>query len=199
MRRVPQALLVPILAVALALLAEDVSAQGSLTFDLCGTIVPGVTCPLVFQAAGGGTIFQLSTYGSFGVGDEVHVVGTIDPGCFTICMQGQCIVVSLIELCTPIPPPLDEYVRGDCNDDGTTNIADAIFELAALFTPGAEQPACDDACDTNDDGSLDIADAIAALTALFGVPPVPLPAPNPACGEDPTDGDALDCAAFGGC
>lgn len=83
--------------------------------------------------------------------------------------------------------------RGDCNGDDTFNIADVVFMLGFLFSGGgvAPEPGCADACDGNDDGQLNIADAINTLAGLFGVT-VPLPAPYPGCGPDPTP-DLLDC------
>ena len=92
-----------------------------------------------------------------------------------------------------------QFQRGDCNGDGSTNIADAIFHLLVLFPAAGVPPApvCRDACDSNDDGGLDIADAISTLVALFGAPPIPLPEPL-ACGVDPT-ADALSCLQYAGC
>ncbi|MGE3165387.1 MAG: PKD domain-containing protein [Planctomycetota bacterium] len=86
------------------------------------------------------------------------------------------------------------FIRGDCNADGTYNIADPISMLGILFS-GAPAPLCNDACDCNDDGSLDIGDAICMLSGLFGSPAVPPAAPHPNCGPDPT-ADALGCASF---
>ena len=91
------------------------------------------------------------------------------------------------------------FVRGDCNDDATFNLADAIFALSVSF-PGAGAPPtpnCDKACDANDDGLRDIADAITMLGSLFGGEP-PLPAPNPTCGVDPTP-DTLTCNQSSAC
>lgn len=101
---------------------------------------------------------------------------------------------------TPFAPPVGvQFVRGDCNADGSLNIADAVFTLNVLFPIGAPPiPDCDDACDANDDDSQNIADAVAILTALFGAPPVPLPAPL-TCGVDPTDTDLFDCMTFVAC
>jgi hypothetical protein len=95
----------------------------------------------------------------------------------------------------PSSPPA-EFVRGDANDDGGIDLADAIATLAHLFA-GAPPPGCRDAADANDDGALDISDPVALLAALFaaGTPPPPL---HPACGPDPT-ADGLGCAAFAGC
>lgn len=89
------------------------------------------------------------------------------------------------------------YLRGDCNTDGSANVADAIFLLANLFSGGALS-SCIDGCDSNDDGSLNIADAIHLLAFLFsgGAPPAPPGALN--CGPDPT-ADTLDCLTPGPC
>lgn len=92
-----------------------------------------------------------------------------------------------------------EFVRGDCNNDGMVNIADAIFLLSVLFPTGVPAvPDCDDACDSNDDGTSNIADAVAALAALFGSPPVPLPGPS-SCGVDVDDSDPLTCSGYQHC
>ena len=99
-----------------------------------------------------------------------------------------------------VPGCEGSFVRGDCNNDGANNIADAIFFLGFLFPgPGGSPPlACLDACDANDDGVLDIADAISTLASLFANPPIPLPAPYPDCGEDPS-GDMLICGGYAHC
>ncbi|MEM7165503.1 MAG: hypothetical protein AAF581_08565 [Planctomycetota bacterium] len=92
------------------------------------------------------------------------------------------------------------FDRGDCNADGTTNIADAVFLLASLFPPPGAPPAmvgCQDACDANDDDALNISDAVRLLNALFG-PATPLPSPYGSCGIDPTHG-VLDCVDHEAC
>ncbi|MGE3164399.1 MAG: hypothetical protein AB7O52_05815 [Planctomycetota bacterium] len=94
-------------------------------------------------------------------------------------------------------PVGDMFKRGDCNNDGGFNIADAVYLLGNLF-PGANPPNvlnCRDACDGNNDGGLNIADAVAILAALFGSPAVPLPPPFGMCGLD-TGMDALDCVNY---
>ncbi len=85
-----------------------------------------------------------------------------------------------------------EFVRSDCDASAETDISDAIFLLAHLFTGGAA-PGCDDACDANDDGAKDISDATWMLNYLFlgGDPP---PDPFPECGADGTPDDGLACA-----
>jgi len=103
--------------------------------------------------------------------------------------------IALFELPTPCPPGTGQFVRGDANDDGGVNIADAVFLLNQLFVPGSLASTCQDATDFNDDGGVNIADAVTLLNALF-VPGSPgLPAPSPACGDDPTS-DSLTCDSF---
>lgn len=95
--------------------------------------------------------------------------------------------------CGPSGDP--EFRRGDSNADGNFDISDAVYSLAALFTPGAPSPSCADAGDANDDGGYDISDAVYTLASLF-TPGAPLPgAPHPTCGVDPT-ADTLDCASY---
>jgi len=102
--------------------------------------------------------------------------------------------VLFVLLALPVAPAIaQDFRRGDCNGDSGIDIGDAITVLGILFSGGAP-PGCPDACDANDDGGNDIADAIALLASLFGSPTVPLPAPYPACGNDPTP-DALGCAS----
>jgi len=85
------------------------------------------------------------------------------------------------------------FSRGDANDDGARNIADAVFILQYLFGGGGEPP-CPDAADANDDGGLNIADAVAILQHLFGGGG-DLPAPFPGCGTDPTDDNLGPCVS----
>ena len=89
-----------------------------------------------------------------------------------------------------LPPP---FARGDCNQDGTLDLADVIFSEIYMFA-GGEKPGCIDACDSNDDGVLNIADPIYLLNWLFIQGP-PLPTPSASCGSDPTV-DGLLCESF---
>jgi len=89
-------------------------------------------------------------------------------------------------------PTTSTFERGDCNSDATRNLADAIFNLAVLFSGGGPIT-CSDACDHNDDGSIDISDPVYMLTFLFNGGP-DCPAPNLVCGSDPTS-DGLGCAS----
>lgn len=79
----------------------------------------------------------------------------------------------------------DDFIRGDFDNNGGVNIADAIGILGFLFA-GGSPPCCPDAADANDDGLIGIADTIYLLDFLFPRPGPPPPAPFPACGADPT-------------
>ncbi len=87
------------------------------------------------------------------------------------------------------------FLRGDVNLDGSTNVADAIFHLAYLFSGGIA-PGCFDSADVNDDGGINISDAITLLESLFGGGG-PIPPPTGDCDVDPTP-DALECDSTGG-
>lgn len=86
------------------------------------------------------------------------------------------------------------FRRGDVNQDGVVDIADAVGNLTFQFL-GGEAPSCLDALDVDDDGGLTINDPIYSLSFQFlGTDPIPAPGSD-ACGKDPTlDGFAdEDC------
>jgi hypothetical protein len=85
------------------------------------------------------------------------------------------------------------FVRGNVNQDGGIDIADAISILQYLFADRAA-PSCMDAADANDDETVNIADPIRLLGWLFGGD-APLPPPR-TCGADP-GGEFLDCRESG--
>ena len=85
--------------------------------------------------------------------------------------------------------PQSNFRRGDVNDDGDRNIADAVGALSYLFG-GGTAPGCLDSVDCNDDGTNDISDAVSLLDYLFQSGTQP---PDPfECGPDPTD-DPISC------
>ncbi|MEM7165415.1 MAG: hypothetical protein AAF581_08125 [Planctomycetota bacterium] len=103
---------------------------------------------------------------------------------------------ALLQTINTTPPEM--LIRGECNNDGSFNLTDAVFLLTYLFPVGPPVTlSCVDACDANDDGSLNLPDAIALLNALFGQPPVPIAGPS-TCGEDLTP-DSFDCASLTAC
>jgi hypothetical protein len=85
------------------------------------------------------------------------------------------------------------FVRTDANQDGSTDISDAVLVLMHLFVD-ASPVDCMDAADANDSGAVDISDPVYILTHLFLGGPAP-GAPFPECGEDPTDDD-VGCEHF---
>lgn len=88
-----------------------------------------------------------------------------------------------------------DFTRGDCNDDTSVNLADAVFLLTYIFSNGAA-PTCFTACDGNDDDNIDISDPVAILSAVFLGSSLPGPYPN--CGVQGVPG-TLDCNIFAGC
>lgn len=120
--------------------------------------------------------------------------GVLDGGQFYDANTGQ--LELFVFRYAPLAGGLATFRRGDANGDGGVDIADAIATLGALFTTGTGS-ICADAADSNDDGALDISDPIRTLASLFGAA-IPLPAPSPGCGADPT-ADPLDCATGSGC
>ena len=72
--------------------------KGLECFTDCGELVQGVECVLFLADAGG--LFLLDNLGGFNVGDQVEVTGRLDPGCFTICLEGDgCIFQNTIADC----------------------------------------------------------------------------------------------------
>lgn len=88
-----------------------------------------------------------------------------------------------------------DFIRGDCNGDGETDISDAICILFFKFKGSAIS--CEDAADLNDDGVADITDVIHLLGHLFLDGPAP-GKPYPGCGPDPMP-DGLACQEFEAC
>ncbi len=86
------------------------------------------------------------------------------------------------------------FSRGDANQDGGTDISDAVFVLSYLF--GGTATSCEAALDANDDEAVNIADAVYLLSYLFaGSAPPPFPFGPGVCGSDPTAG-SLTCSSF---
>ena len=82
------------------------------------------------------------------------------------------------------------FRRGDSNQDGGSDIADAIHSLSFLFSDAPEPP-CLDSADVNDDGRVNITDPVFLLGVLFGGGGE-IPEPTNRCGSDPT-GDGIGC------
>ncbi|MEM7164862.1 MAG: hypothetical protein AAF581_05320 [Planctomycetota bacterium] len=89
-----------------------------------------------------------------------------------------------------------DFVRGDCNDTGSVNIADPIWLIngyLALPLQGPEGP-CEEACDANSDGTINVADVSYLFSFLFlsGAAPA---APFPSCAPLP----GAICDQFNSC
>ncbi|MEM7163984.1 MAG: hypothetical protein AAF581_00885 [Planctomycetota bacterium] len=125
---------------------------------------------------------------------------TGDAGSYDCMVVAGCgSVISNVAIVTTMSCGGVEFIRGDCNNDASVNVADTVFVLGILFPVGTPNVAvCEDACDTNDDKGLNIADAIRILVALFGTPSQPLPTPYPLCGPDPA-GAAFSCTGYSHC
>ncbi len=75
------------------------------------------------------------------------------------------------------------FIRGDADDDGKVDAADARAIVEQLFR--LREVACGDAMDVDDSGRVNVTDAVRLLLHLFsGGPPPPYPYPIP--GGDPT-------------
>jgi len=91
----------------------------------------------------------------------------------------------------PIAPTPAVFRRGDCNDDGRVDIADAVCTLGWLFL-ARDPPGCIAATNTNGDAGQDISDATFLLNHLFLGGPAPVP-PHPECGPGTLPEDAETC------
>jgi hypothetical protein len=83
------------------------------------------------------------------------------------------------------------FIRGDSNNDGKHNIADAIWTVNTLFRGGPPSP-CQNAADANDDGAENLSDVSYTIMHQFMGGAAP-PAPYPNCGQDPTAPTKLAC------
>jgi len=88
--------------------------------------------------------------------------------------------------------PLARFIRGECNGDGSVDIADPICALNWLFR-GESTPGCIAALNANGDVSVDVSDPLRLLTFMFqGSTPPPPPYPN--CGPGSLEVDTqLGC------
>ncbi len=97
------------------------------------------------------------------------------------------------------------FRRADPNEDGKSDMSDAIAILGCLFLGTICPccpccpccPRCPDAADVNDDGREDISDALFLLNWLFLGGPVP-PPPFGVSGVDTTE-DALGECSYPDC
>ena len=100
-------------------------------------------------------------------------------------------------------PGAQHFFRGDPNDDGKSDITDAIVTLGFLFL-GGTGPVCMDSADVDNSGIVDISDPVNLLNYLFGTGAPPAsPGPPGAggdCDHDPHDPvDDLECEKYSSC
>lgn len=93
----------------------------------------------------------------------------------------------------PAPPEVP-FVRGDLDENGNLDVADALGVLGFLFSGAALT--CAETADVDASGGIDVADAVALLSYLFvsGSPPA-FPFPN--CSSYPMS--PLGCVAYDAC
>lgn len=182
-----------VLVTTVLLISTPVAAQ--VDFDECGVFVadPGGFCALFAPYALPGTyLVDLGTLPVPPPGTEARIIGIMED-CVATCFPTACIFNATIDPSCggPPPPPEPEFIRGDCNNDATFNIADVIFHLNSLFASGPPPP-CQNACDFNGDQLINIVDPVIMLSVLFqgGGPPPP---PWPDCGVDPTQPPPMSC------
>ncbi|MFN0057134.1 MAG: dockerin type I repeat-containing protein [Planctomycetota bacterium] len=105
-----------------------------------------------------------------------------------LAFVGFCLGLALVLTSTGRVSAVD-FIRGDANNDGEVDLADASRIVGHLS--GVAPNACLDAMDVNDDGQVDVGDLTTLYIYLFAFGPRPA-MPFPECGNDDT-ADALVC------
>ncbi len=151
--------------------------------DVSSILIVGTTFTI---PAGGGTGSLDVVDGLVGVGQAEGVqVFVIEPG-----PTGKGFAVEAKEVALKLPKLT--FLRGDCNDDGKVDLADAVCTLNWLFG-GAATPGCLAALNTNGDAAVNITDPVSLLDFLFGGGSKPVD-PFPDCGPGILPADAeLGC------
>ena len=88
-----------------------------------------------------------------------------------------------------------DFIRGDCDGNGSIDLADAVALLDYLFTGGSLT--CLATADVNDDSDMNLADPGTLLAYLYIGGSAP-PEPFTSCGQD-GDGSLIACEVYGGC
>lgn len=119
--------------------------------------------------------------GLVGAGQPVANVATVSGATADFCTC-QAAEVTFV----PIPVPV--FIRCDPNNDGQSDIADAIFLVNSLFR-GGPAASCQASADCNGDSLHDVSDALYNVAHQFSGGPAP-GAPYPACDQV----GEVDCA-----
>lgn len=128
-----------------------------------------------------------------GLRDRVQVVSGLVPDCNGNLRPDGCDLADGTSVDIDADGLLDDcfhdFVRGDFDQSGEVDIADAIGLLRYLMGQQVTIPSCLAALDLNLDRLVDIADAVSVIQAAIGTgtPPQPFPA----CG--PGSADELEC------
>jgi hypothetical protein len=150
------------------------------SFEACGRLVEIGGC-LLFETASGELYVIANPEGSFRAGEPVLVDGVLAAECAVACpgvadVKGCIEVESLNSI-----GEIGFFRRADCNADGSSDIADAVFALMYLFSSGGT-PLCPESCNSNGDANLNLSDPVHTLNFLFTGGPSP-PVPFPGCAD----------------
>jgi hypothetical protein len=145
------------------------------------------------RAKGGTTWIETDRVNLSAFSDTYHggiaaTAGAPDSGGEFEAIEASVCSVRLESLEGEAPVP---FLRGDCNDDGAVDLADALCVLGFLFL--GREVGCVAVTNVNGDGVIDVTDAVAVLSYLLlgGAPPA---GPFPACGEAmPPAGQMIRC------
>ena len=86
---------------------------------------------------------------------------------------------------------VEEFRRGDVNEDGLVDVTDAVMILKVLFV-GDTDLWCEDKADTDDSGVLDVTDSLYLLSFVY-LGGDPIPEPYTLYGRDPSEDDLVSC------
>ncbi len=111
-----------------------------------------------------------------GAGQPVQNVATVSGA----TQDFGCLENAHISFLSQAAPEVSEFIRCDPNDDGRSNIADAIWIVNELVRKG-RATTCPAAADCNSDDNRDLTDAVFAIAYQFQAGAAP-GAPFPACG-----------------
>lgn len=172
---------------SLGAVVEFLAYEGSFTptDGPASGLTPTLIGPSESGAVGADQSLQLIGTGSNGVDFSWAAASLASPGSLN---SGQTLVAT---------GGGAEFIRADCNRDGSVGIGDVLAMLDYLF--GGGEALCLDACDISDDEGLQINDPLTLLGYLFSGGATPS-SPFPGCGEDPAStGTDLGCDEYSLC
>ena len=102
----------------------------------------------------------------------------------------------VLEPSEPVDGPV-WFMRADANQDGLSDMSDAVEILAELFLGEGSGRGCPQSLDVDDNGAIELTDSVYLLTFLFNGGDAP-PAPFGSCGADLSAG-GLTCEIYAPC